>query len=106
MSKTIVITGANGGLGAPTVKKFLDGGHKVIAVDQQGTNLGFAAGHENFELRSVDATSEAAVATFVEEAIGLHGRIDAAFLLVGGFTMGDINTTDVNQLHKMFSLNF
>jgi NAD(P)-dependent dehydrogenase (short-subunit alcohol dehydrogenase family) len=106
MSKTIVITGANGGLGAPTVKKFLDKGHKVIAVDQSGTNLGFAAGHENFELRSVDATSETAVATFVEEAIELYGRIDAAFLLVGGFAMGDITTTDVNELRRMFSLNF
>jgi NAD(P)-dependent dehydrogenase (short-subunit alcohol dehydrogenase family) len=106
MSKTIVITGANGGLGAPTVKKFLDKGDKVIAVDQHGTNLGFAAGHENFELRSVDATSETAVATFVEEVTGLYGRVDAAFLLVGSFAMADINGTDINQLRKMISLNF
>ena len=43
MPKTILITGANGNLGAATVKKFLDEGYKVIAVDHSGTHLGFAA---------------------------------------------------------------
>src|SRR5580692_10598173 len=106
MSKTILITGANGGLGAPTVKRFLDKGHKIIAVDQNGTNLGFAAGHENFEHRSVDATSEPAVTAFVEEVVKGYGRIDAAFLLVGAFAMGDVNGTGLNELRRMFSLNF
>jgi NAD(P)-dependent dehydrogenase (short-subunit alcohol dehydrogenase family) len=106
MPKTILITGANGGLGAVTVKKFLDKGYKVIAVDQSGTHLGFAADHDNFELRSVDATNEEAVANFIEEIIELYGNIDGALLLVGGFAMGDIAATDAAALRKMFSLNF
>jgi NAD(P)-dependent dehydrogenase (short-subunit alcohol dehydrogenase family) len=106
MPKTILITGANGGLGAATVKKFLDKGYKVIAVDQSGTQLGFAAGHDNFELRSVDATDEQAVSAFVEEIIALYDNIDGALLLVGGFAMGDIAATDGGALRKMFSLNF
>ena len=48
MAKNILITGANGNLGAATVKKFLDEGPKVIAVDHSGTHLGFAASHANF----------------------------------------------------------
>jgi NAD(P)-dependent dehydrogenase (short-subunit alcohol dehydrogenase family) len=106
MPKTILITGANGGLGAATVKKFLDKGYKVIAVDQSGTHLGFAAGHDNFELRSVDATNEQAVSVFVEEIIELYDNIDGALLLVGGFAMGDIVATDGEALRKMYSLNF
>jgi NAD(P)-dependent dehydrogenase (short-subunit alcohol dehydrogenase family) len=106
MQKTIVITGANGNLGAATVKEFLDKGYKVIAVDQSGTHLGFAAGHDNFELRSVDAGNEQAVGTFVEEIIELYGRIDGALLLVGGFAMGDITATDGGSLRKMYALNF
>ncbi|HEY4111382.1 SDR family NAD(P)-dependent oxidoreductase [Puia sp.] len=106
MPKTILITGANGGLGAATVKKFLDKGYKVIAVDQSGTHLGFAAAHDNFELKSVDATNEEAVATFVEEIIELYDNIDGALLLVGGFAMGDVAATDGAALRKMFSLNF
>ena len=106
MPKTILITGANGGLGAVTVKKFLDKGYKVIAVDESGTHLGFAAAHENFELKSVDATDEAAVSNFMEEIIELYDNIDGALLLVGGFAMGDIDVTDGEALRKMFSLNF
>lgn len=106
MQKTILITGANGNLGAATVKKFLDDGYKVIAVDQSGTHLGFAADHDDFELRSVDAGNEQLVHTFVEEVIELYGRIDGALLLVGGFAMGDITVTDGEALRKLYALNF
>jgi NAD(P)-dependent dehydrogenase (short-subunit alcohol dehydrogenase family) len=106
MPKTILITGANGNLGVATVKKFLDQGYRVIGVDQSGTHLGFAANHDNFELKSVNAGDEQAVATFVEEIIELNGRIDGALLLVGGFAMGDIHATGGEELRKMFAFNF
>ncbi len=106
MNKTILITGANGNLGAATVKKFLDEGYKVVSVDHSGTHLGFAASHDNFELRSVDLTDEEAVVSFMEEVVDLYGRIDGALLLAGGFAMGGIDTTDGEALKKMYSLNF
>jgi NAD(P)-dependent dehydrogenase (short-subunit alcohol dehydrogenase family) len=106
MPKTILITGANGNLGAATVKQFLDKGYKVVAVDHSGTHLGFAAGNDNFELKAVDAADETAVATFVEEAIALNGRIDGAMLLVGGFAMGDIGATDAKAMRDMMTMNF
>ena len=106
MPKTILITGANGNLGVAVVKKFLAEGYKVIGVDQSGTHLGFAADNDNFQLRSVDAGNEEAVATFLEEVIELNGRIDGALLLVGGFAMGDIHTTGGAELRKMLALNF
>ena len=106
MQKTILITGANGNLGATTVRRFLDKGYKVIAVDQSGTHLGFAADHDDFELRSVDAGNESVVENFIEEIAELYGRIDGALLLVGGFAMGDITATDGDALRKMYALNF
>jgi NAD(P)-dependent dehydrogenase (short-subunit alcohol dehydrogenase family) len=106
MSKTILITGANGNLGVAAVKKLLAEGYKVIAIDQSGTHLGFAAGNDNFELKSVDAGNEEAVATFVEEVIELNGRVDGALLLVGGFAMGDVHATGGEELRKMYALNF
>src|SRR6201991_704008 len=106
MDKTILITGANGNLGAATVKKFLDEGYKVVAVDHSGTHLGFAASHDNFELRAVDLSDEEAVVSFMEEVVELYGRIDGALLLAGGFAMGDIDATDGEALKKMYSLNF
>jgi NAD(P)-dependent dehydrogenase (short-subunit alcohol dehydrogenase family) len=106
MSKTILITGANGNLGAAAVKQFLDKDYKVIAVDHSGTHLGFAAENDNFELKAVDASDETAVGTFVEEAIELYGHIDGAMLLVGGFAMGDIDATDAKALRNMMAMNF
>jgi NAD(P)-dependent dehydrogenase (short-subunit alcohol dehydrogenase family) len=106
MPKTILITGANGNLGAATVKKFLDEGYKVIAVDHSGTHLGFAAGHADFELRAVDLGNEGAVRDFTEEIVKLYGRIDGALLLAGGFAMGDVAATDGEAIRKMIALNF
>lgn len=106
MQKTILITGANGNLGAASVRKFLDKGYKVIAVDQSGTHLGFAADHADFELKSIDAGNEQLVGIFIEEIIELYGRIDGALLLVGGFAMGDIAATDSEALRKLYALNF
>ncbi|HTI12442.1 MAG TPA: SDR family NAD(P)-dependent oxidoreductase [Puia sp.] len=104
--KTIIITGADGNLGVATVKKFLDEGYKVIAVSLFGDHLGFAAAHENFELRQIDLSDEEATTAFVEELISLEGRIDGALFLAGGFAMGDITATDGKALRKMISLNF
>jgi len=106
MGKTVIITGANGNLGVAAVRKFLDEGYKVIAVDHNGSHLGFAASHDNFELRDVNLQDESAVETFIEEAISLYGRIDGALLLVGGFAMGDAAATDGAALRKMYALNF
>ncbi|MES1161018.1 MAG: SDR family NAD(P)-dependent oxidoreductase [Bacteroidota bacterium] len=104
--KTVIITGADGNLGVATVKKFLDEGYKVIAVSLFGDHLGFAAAHENFELRQIDLSDEEVTTAFMEELISLEGRIDGALFLAGGFAMGDITATDGLALRKMISLNF
>ena len=106
MTKHIIITGANGNMGAAAVKKFLSEDYYVIAVDHSGSHLGFAEGHSNFELHEVDLDNEDAAHLFFQEIISLKGKIDAALLLVGGFTMGNIETTDISTVKKMFTLNF
>jgi len=106
MPKTIVITGANGGLGTAVVKKFLDSDYKVIAVGHAGNHLGFASSHPQFELHAVNLDKENESDTFAREAISLCKKIDGALLLAGGFAMGDIAATDGEALKKMFSINF
>jgi NAD(P)-dependent dehydrogenase (short-subunit alcohol dehydrogenase family) len=106
MSKTFIITGANGNLGTAVVKKFLDEKYTVIAVDHSGSHLGFAEGNPQFKLHAVDLTSEAACEAFVKEAVNTYGAIDGGILLAGGFAMGDIASTDSAALKTMISLNF
>ncbi|HMH24831.1 MAG TPA: SDR family NAD(P)-dependent oxidoreductase [Puia sp.] len=104
--KTIIITGANGNLGSATVKKFLDEGYKVVAVDHSMDHLEFARDNASFGWKAVDLADEQAAAAFVKSVIDVHGRVDGALLLVGGFAMGDIAATDGEALKKMYSLNF
>jgi NAD(P)-dependent dehydrogenase (short-subunit alcohol dehydrogenase family) len=104
--KTILITGANGNLGTATVKKFLEEGYRVIAVDAADNHLQFAKGNPNFEIHKVDLTNEGAAAGFVQEMINKHQSVEGALLLVGGFAMGDINETTGAELQKMRMLNF
>ncbi|MCC6288144.1 MAG: SDR family NAD(P)-dependent oxidoreductase [Chitinophagaceae bacterium] len=104
--KTILITGANGNLGAVTVRKFLDAGYKVIAIARSGSELGFASEYKNFELHQLDLADENAASSFITEAISLYGTIHGALFLAGGFAMGDVSKTSGTDLKKMISLNF
>jgi NAD(P)-dependent dehydrogenase (short-subunit alcohol dehydrogenase family) len=103
---TIIITGANGNLGTATVKKFLQEGWRVIAVDAASSNLSFAKDNEHFEMHSVDLSDETAAAGFVQQVVAKHQQVQAALLLVGGFAMGDIHTTRLADVHRMRALNF
>jgi len=106
MSKTFIITGANGNLGTAVVKKMLEEKHTVIAVDHASHHLGFAEGNPQFAHRAVDLTNEASADAFVQEVIKQYGAIDGGILLAGGFAMGDIASTDSAALKDMIALNF
>lgn len=104
--KTVIITGANGNLGTATVKKFLDEGYKIIAIDAKNDHLDFALNNANFEFHTVDLTNEEKTTEFIHNSIAKHSKIDAALLLVGGFAMGNVNDTKGADIQKQFSLNF
>jgi NAD(P)-dependent dehydrogenase (short-subunit alcohol dehydrogenase family) len=104
--KNVIISGANGNLGTATVRKFLSEGYKVIAVDNHNDHLGFAEGNTNFSFYNIDLSNEEATHSFISQIIQQHIRIDAAIMLVGGFSMGDITSTTGEDIRKQYSLNF
>jgi len=104
--KTIIITGANGNLGIACVKKFLDEGYKVIAVDGSDKHLDFAKGNAHYEFATVNLSDEAATNTFITATIQKYSKVDAALMLVGGFAAGNMAVTTGADVQKMFSLNF
>jgi NAD(P)-dependent dehydrogenase (short-subunit alcohol dehydrogenase family) len=104
--KTIIITGASGNLGTAVTKEFLDKNYQVIAtVSGENAKAAFQA-HSKLEIVVVNLTNEKETEAFVENAIQQYGNIDAALLLVGGFTMGDIAQTPGAELQKQIALNF
>ncbi|MGM0946467.1 MAG: SDR family NAD(P)-dependent oxidoreductase [Bacteroidota bacterium] len=103
MNRNIIVTGAAGNLGAAVVEKFKREGYHVIALLQPGKNEEVEEADDSYE---VDVTDEASVLDFVKEYQLQYSELDALALIVGGFSMGSLETTGQQDLEKMFSLNF
>jgi NAD(P)-dependent dehydrogenase (short-subunit alcohol dehydrogenase family) len=103
---TILITGASGGLGRTVVQHFLDNNVRVIATVGSDAGKKALTPHPLLNIQVVDLTDENEASDLIQEAIHAYGRIDAALLLVGGFTIGSLSDTKGADLSKMFQLNF
>lgn len=101
MSKTILVTGANGNLGQAVTRKFLDEGYKVIGVIAPGSDPNFIASPK-LDIHEVDLIKEEK--TF--ELIGHIEEVEGAILTVGGFGMGKFESTPLDKFEKMLKLNF
>jgi NAD(P)-dependent dehydrogenase (short-subunit alcohol dehydrogenase family) len=102
--KVVLITGANGGLGAAVTKAFLDAGARVAGVAKKIQDSDFP--HPHFiaisaELGSVDEARAAAASVTAK-----WGRIDALVHLVGAFAGGKtVADTDDATLEQMLEIN-
>lgn len=101
MRKTILITGANGNLGKAVTQKFLDEGYKVIGLIAPNTETDFIKSNQ-LEIQQVDLMKE-------EDTFNVINKLDkaeGAILTVGGFGMGTLEDTSLEQIEKMYRLNF
>lgn len=103
MSRNIIVTGAAGGLGRAVVDKFKREGYHVIALLRPNYDEPVEEADDNYE---VDVTDEAAVLEFVREFHMQYNDLDALAMLVGGFSMGDMESTAEKDFQTMFHLNF
>jgi len=106
MMKTIVITGANGNLGTAVTKTFLADGYHVIATVANQSMKQDIPYHTNLEVHAVNLTNEEETNHFVDTITGKYEKIDVVLSLVGGFTMGDVQNTNIQDIHQQLSLNF
>jgi NAD(P)-dependent dehydrogenase (short-subunit alcohol dehydrogenase family) len=103
MSRNVIVTGAAGVLGTAVVEKFKREGYHVIAVLRPDQDEVSEEADDSYE---VDVTDEKAVGDFVKEVQMQYGEIDAVALIVGGFAMGNLESTSASDLQYMFQLNF
>jgi NAD(P)-dependent dehydrogenase (short-subunit alcohol dehydrogenase family) len=104
--KKIIITGANGNLGSAVTKFFLEKGYTLIATVHNEDAKKEIPQHDNIHVETVNLENEAEAAFFVQKVIDTHGSIDAALMLVGGFTSGNIENTKTEDIKKQIALNF
>ena len=104
-SKSILITGAKGGLGNFVTERFLAEGARVTGVSRSISQRDFP--HPNFAALPADLTTLADAQRLVHDTLAREGRIDALVHLVGAFTGGPaLSETGDDDLTRMFSINF
>ena len=104
MDNIVLITGANGGLGASVTKAFLASGATVVGTARaiQASDVA----DPRFVALAADLTNAAAAAQLVESAAQRFGRIDKLVHVMGGFAGGKpIAETDDATWDLMMNLN-
>lgn len=103
-SRTILITGAKGGLGSVVTKAFLEAGDTVVGSSRSISDSDFP--HERFTGLPADLSEGAAAARLAGAVVERFGRIDALIHVAGGFAGGGpIHETDDATWDAMMSLN-
>lgn len=102
--KTIVITGANGGIGKYACSHFHSLGYQVIGLD-----LRFNEETQPYDRMTVDLTDEASVKTTVATIVSKYDKIDCLYNIAGGsgrkFGDGPIDQCTLEGFQKTVQLN-
>jgi NAD(P)-dependent dehydrogenase (short-subunit alcohol dehydrogenase family) len=104
--KKIIVTGANGNLGKAITRKFIENGNRVIVVVENETMINELEKSANLQVEVANLLDENKAALLIEKCVAKEGKIDAAILLVGGFAMGNINGTSLQDVNHQIGLNF
>ena len=105
-SKTAIITGATGGIGEATAKRFLDEGASVMLVGRSAEKLKATrsrlSDYENVTEFVADATDEAATAAAVEATVEAFGGVD--ILVANAGTEGNFAPIESLSLQEFESV--
>ncbi|MFN0170461.1 MAG: SDR family NAD(P)-dependent oxidoreductase [Bryobacteraceae bacterium] len=103
--KTVIVTGAKGGLGSFVTEAFLAAGARVVGVSRSIQASDFP--HPEFVALPAELSSGDAARKVAAEVSGRFGRIDALAHVMGGFAGGQsVAETDDATLEKMLDLNY
>jgi NAD(P)-dependent dehydrogenase (short-subunit alcohol dehydrogenase family) len=107
MAKTILITGASGGIGGATTLKFLSEGWNVALMARRLDRLeALAKGHENAKAIACDVTDEASVIAAFAQAADHFGQVDALFNNAGIFPVaGRFDTLTLESWQDSVDVN-
>jgi NAD(P)-dependent dehydrogenase (short-subunit alcohol dehydrogenase family) len=103
MSRSVLITGGTGGLGAAVTAAFLDAGWRVVVPWVAESELSRVTEHERLELVQADLFDPAAVAAVVATA---GDELRALVNLVGGFAApGRVHESPIESFEEQLRLN-
>jgi NAD(P)-dependent dehydrogenase (short-subunit alcohol dehydrogenase family) len=104
MERTVLITGAKGGLGTCVTQAFLAAGDTVAGSSRSISEADFA--HPKFIPMAAELSNAEAARRLVDDVVARFERIDVLVHVVGGFAGGSpVAETDDATLDKMLDLN-
>jgi NADP-dependent 3-hydroxy acid dehydrogenase YdfG len=104
MKDSILITGASGSLGDTVWQRLAAAGYHILAPVRSQKSVD-ALQSKEVEATILNLTDEETVRAYVQEAKE-KWNIVGAVMLAGGFSSGDLLSTDRDTISKMFALNF
>jgi meso-butanediol dehydrogenase/(S,S)-butanediol dehydrogenase/diacetyl reductase len=105
--KTIIVTGAGGGIGLATALHLHDQGANVVATvhsDRTIDELASAEG-DRFMVRTVDVTEDAEVRALVEATVARFGSLNGIVNNAGILMPGTILDSSVDDYQRTFDVN-
>ena len=98
--RTVIVTGARGGIGEATALKFMELGDRVYGMD-----LAFDETPHDFIEVICDVTDPDAVSGLVERAVSETGRIDVLVNNAGIRVEADVINTTIEEWDRMMAVN-
>jgi 2,3-dihydro-2,3-dihydroxybenzoate dehydrogenase len=103
--KTVLISGAAGGLGSVLVKMFAEDGFHVIVTDIDSQGLAKFNSQENIQAKTVDITNPEQVSSFIKD-VDLDGKgLDLLICLAGIYDSFPVTEADPELFKKMMEVN-
>jgi NAD(P)-dependent dehydrogenase (short-subunit alcohol dehydrogenase family) len=106
--RTVVVTGAAGGMGRPFVGRFIANGDTVIATDTSAEELGElteAIASDRLFVQAGDITSEQEIGALSELAREKTGRVDVLVNVAGFFPVQPFLEMSVEDWRKIVDIN-
>jgi NAD(P)-dependent dehydrogenase (short-subunit alcohol dehydrogenase family) len=99
--QVVLVTGANGGIGATVLTAFIESGATVIGSDKGSTRSQAAAAYHDF-----DVTDEQATAQVVADVVATYGRVDVLVHAAGilGETADPLRT-GTDEFSRIMTVN-
>ena len=99
--QVVLVTGANGGIGASVLSAYAESGATVIGSDRGGRKLEVGAGYYD-----LDVTDEAATTQVLADIVSAYGRIDALVHAAGvlGETADPLKTSTA-EFQRIMTVN-